>query len=88
MRVNIYCIYDKVAESAGPLFQAVNDGVAIRQAVRTLSQVPKSLREEYDLRRIGEYDDKLLVGHLYQAVSIDYQSTLDKQENYAVVEVE
>lgn len=54
MVLNIYTVYDKVAEEAGPLFQAVNDGIALRN-YRNM-QIPESLKNDYSLHRIGTYD--------------------------------
>lgn len=54
MVLNIYTVYDKVAEEAGPLFQAVNDGIALRN-YRNM-QIPESLKNDYSLYRIGTYD--------------------------------
>lgn len=54
MLFNIYVIYDKVAEEAGPPFVAVNDGVALRK-YRDM-QIPASLKDDYEMRCLGLYD--------------------------------
>lgn len=51
---NIYTIKDKVAEECGPLFQAVNDAVAIRSTIKVLSQAVDPA--DYALLRIGAYN--------------------------------
>lgn len=56
MVINVYCIYDKVAEEAGPLFQAVNDKIAMRQFKQL--GIPESLQKDYSLHRIATYDSK------------------------------
>ena len=55
-KFNIYTIYDKKAEEAGPLFIAVNDSVAVRNVCLTLSD--QLYPEDYELVQIGEYDSK------------------------------
>lgn len=59
MKLNIYTIFDRVAEEAGPIFVAKSDAVA----VRNFRHYTKDTRqEEYRLYRVGEYDnDKVMV---------------------------
>jgi len=54
MEVNIYGIYDTVAEQYGPLFEAKNDGVA----QRNFEQLTKDTQygSEYDLYRLGSFN--------------------------------
>lgn len=56
MQYNIYSIYDKTAEEFGPLFTAVNDGVAIREYKNV--GIPEALKDEYELHCVGTYDSK------------------------------
>lgn len=49
----LYTLYDKVAEEAGPLFQAKNDQVAARQSLSILAQV--SDPNDFDLLKVGEF---------------------------------
>ena len=49
----LYTLYDKVAEEAGPLFQAKNDQVAARQSLSILAQVSDS--NDFDLLKVGEF---------------------------------
>lgn len=51
--MNIYVVYDKVAQESGPIFESKNDGTAIRSFRRLLAEVPKELHEEYQLLCIG-----------------------------------
>ena len=54
MLLNLYAVYDKVAEEAGPMFGSVNDGVAVRQTLSLLAEMPR--RDDYQLYRIGQYN--------------------------------
>lgn len=56
MIYNVYTVYDKVAEEAGPPFTAVNDGIA-RRMFKNMN-IPESLKSDYKLIRIGFYDSK------------------------------
>ena len=56
MLYNVYVVYDKVAEEAGPPFTAVNDGIAQRMFAQM--NIPLSLRGDYQLFRIACYDSK------------------------------
>lgn len=56
MFYRIYTIFDQVAQQSGPVFQAVNDGVAQRQFKRVLDQ-PGIVADDFQLWCIGEYDD-------------------------------
>jgi len=56
MMYNVYVVYDKVAEEAGPPFCAVNDGIAMRQYASM--GIPEALQRDYTLNMIGYYDSK------------------------------
>lgn len=58
MHFRIYTICDNVAGQSGPVFQAVNDGVAVRQYRGLLVQNPHLNPDEYTLWCIGEYTDE------------------------------
>jgi len=60
-KVRLYTIYDRVAEEAGPLFPAVNDGIAIRNYRNVLEQVPEYQRGDYRLYYIGEFDPHTMI---------------------------
>lgn len=49
---NVYVIYDTVAEEAGPLFESLNDGVAVRHMCQVMQQVKNPA--EYQLIHVGE----------------------------------
>lgn len=59
--MGLYAIYDKVAEESGPIFTAVNEGVATRQAVQILRPLPPHTRDDYCLMHVGHYDLKTCV---------------------------
>ena len=40
--MNLYVIYDRVAQESGPVFEAKNDGIAVRQMRNLLSENPAS----------------------------------------------
>jgi hypothetical protein len=52
----IYSFFDKVANEYGPLFECVNDGVALRQFEHMLKKMDEADREDLALYRIGEFD--------------------------------
>ena len=54
--MKLYSVKDQVAEKFGPVFTAVNDGVAVRQFTGLLKQV--DYVGEYDLYCVAEFDDE------------------------------
>lgn len=54
--VNLYTIYDRLAEEAGPIFHAKNDAVALRAAKNLLKDVANAA--DYVLHHIGFFDTK------------------------------
>lgn len=79
---NLYCLYDRVAEEAGPLFHAVNDGVALRQTVQTLKPLPPTIREEYSLFRVGSYDARTMKIDVCVPQEIDITISLMRSMDY------
>lgn len=59
-KLNLYVIFDKVAEESGPPFTAVNDGVAQRNYQQLMRNVPDNQRSEYALFILGTYDPFLM----------------------------
>jgi len=53
MKLNIYAIYDRVAEECGPIWAAKSDAVAIRNARVSLKEVRP---DEYTLFVLGTFD--------------------------------
>lgn len=58
MIINMYTIFDKVAQEAGPVFQAVNDAVAVRSCRSALKGVFDI--NDYVLYNIGTFDTENL----------------------------
>jgi len=58
MKTSVYVIFDRVAEESGPLFEAVNDGIALRNFKNVLENVPSYQRGDYRLFKVGEYTNK------------------------------
>jgi hypothetical protein len=56
--MNLYCLYDILAEEAGPVFEAANDKVAVRNVRQMLAKSGQK-ESEYDLYVLGSYDSKL-----------------------------
>lgn len=75
---NLYAVMDKVAGEYGPLFPAINDGIAIRQTCSLLKDSICS--EDYMLCQVGFYDtsNAFLEGVLPR--EIDFHITLFKMQ--------
>lgn len=52
-QMNIYSIYDKVAGECGPLFEASNDGVAIRKFRQVMESASIEEKNDYQLLMVG-----------------------------------
>lgn len=61
MEKRLYVIYDRVAEESGPIFEAVNDGVALRNFRGLISRTEGVSPEEYKLFLVGTYDSKTML---------------------------
>lgn len=63
MLKNLYCIYDKVAQESGPIFEAKNDGVAERMyfdLVQNQRKNPVFDQDDYELLCLGSFDSESL----------------------------
>lgn len=58
MKYFLFTIRDQVAEHYGPLFQAVNTGVAMRNFRQLMKDVPEYDRDAYYLCTVGAFDDE------------------------------
>lgn len=56
MLVNIYTVYDAVAEECGPIFQAKNDKLACRACDSMISEVSGFCVSDYHLWCLGSFD--------------------------------
>lgn len=54
--MKVYCIYDKVAKEAGPLFTAKNDDVAVRMYKQLIVSNKVENQSDYILQNLGDYD--------------------------------
>lgn len=84
MKHGVYVIYDKVAEESGPMFEAVNDGIALRQACNVLKPLPNTLVEDYQLVKIGEYDTKDMQIYVMPPQQIDFSLSLARAREYDI----
>nr|WAE43336.1 MAG: hypothetical protein [Microviridae sp.] len=53
METRLYVVYDLVALESGPIFEAKNDGVALRQFGQLMAKT--EFPHEFELRYIGDY---------------------------------
>ena len=51
--IGLYSVKDVVAEEFGPVFMAVNDGVALRSFGKLIQEVPEP--QEYELYSVGVF---------------------------------
>lgn len=56
MKVNLYTIYDVMAEESGPVFQAKNDLVACRVCDSLISEASVTAVSDYHLWCLGCFD--------------------------------
>lgn len=87
MKHGVYVIYDKVAEESGPMFEAVNNGVALRQACNVLKPLPPTLIDDYQLVKIGEYDTKDMQIYVIPPEIVDLSLSLSRAREYDGIEV-
>lgn len=52
-RANLYTVYDTLAEKYGPIFEAVNNAVALRQFINLKNGLPEVSRRDYQLMLVG-----------------------------------
>lgn len=54
--MNLYVIYDMLAEESGPIYESKNDATALRQFKRVFEQRPDSEMSSFKLLRLGTID--------------------------------
>lgn len=74
--MKLFSVYDRKAEEFGPLFEAKNEDVAIRQFKNMLSSERMLSPEDYNLYCFGEFDREK--GHIL----------LEPEDNFIVFEGE
>ena len=58
--MKLYVIFDEVAEKGSPVFEAVNDAVAIRHVRDMIKNMSEDVLGDYVLRCVGEIDEKTM----------------------------
>lgn len=80
MEVNLYTVYDVVAEEAGPLFNAKNDNIAIRKVCNMLKEMAIEEFDDYELILVGVYDtEKPQIILVEGEVKIDYKPFMKRK---------
>lgn len=71
MKINLYTIWDSILQESGPIYDAKNNEVAIRNfKTATKNMVP---REDFELHLIGWYDAETMKGKFTTAQKIVVQ---------------
>ena len=80
MKTVIYTVFDKVAGEYGPLFEAKNNAVALRQFKHLIATVVVENRDDYVLYSCGTFDHD--TGTLVYAdlEAVAYSGDLDDKE--------
>jgi len=65
IKMCLFVVYDRIAEESGPVFEAVNTGVAIRNYRAILSRA-NNYPEEYQLLQVGTYDHTINQGVIFE----------------------
>lgn len=58
--MKLYVIYDRAAEECGPVYEAKNDQVAIRQFKQVMEKAIAGAWDEFWLYSVGELDTKTM----------------------------
>lgn len=74
----LYTIYDRIAEDYGPIFEAVNNSVALRQFNNIMQKT--EYPDDYKLIHVGEIDfaDMTIKQEVYDVVEKDYSNKMEK----------
>lgn len=80
MKTNVYTIRDVVANESGPLFEAKNDGVAVRQFDRLVKDLDH--KDEYVLLCVAAYDheEDTVVGFSARVVEVTLDTELEDDD--------
>lgn len=63
MKQNLYVIFDKVAQEAGPIQCAKNDGIARRMFVQAIKDA--TFPDDFKILCVGEYDSEEVSFDIY-----------------------
>lgn len=79
MLCRMYVVYDYVAQTSGPIFEARNDGVALRNFAEYLSKVPDLYREEQELFCVGQinHDNQVIDTWPFQTIKAHVNTETD-----------
>lgn len=58
--MKLYVIFDEIAEKCSPVFEAVNDAVAVRHVRDMIKSMSVHVLEDYILMCVGEIDQKTM----------------------------
>jgi len=78
----LYVIYDKVAEESGPIFEAKNDGTALRNYNIFMQKTSPDNLADYELYCVGEIDHEtnFVTGNLSNVdVKLSYTKDLEEE---------
>lgn len=70
----LFVIRDDLADDFAPVFEAVNDAVAIRSFVQLLGQVDKFSRKDYKLIKVGNVErieDKIVIQSCFEEIEVE-----------------
>lgn len=65
MKQKLYVIFDKVAQEAGPIQCAKNDGIARRMFRSAIKDAPFPM--DFKIMCVGEYDSETVMFDIYSA---------------------
>jgi hypothetical protein len=60
-KMNLYVVYDKIAGECGPVFEAKNDGVAMRQYRHLINENPTVVQDDFSLMQVGTIDKESMI---------------------------
>lgn len=75
--MNLYAVYDTLAQESGPLFEAKNDEVAKRSFMNLIFRGEVLRPDEYSLFLIGRYDHENMEVFVHEKVKIDVEVQKD-----------
>ena len=61
VKMNLYVVYDKIAGECGPVFEAKNDGVAMRQYRHLINENPTFIQDDFSLMQVGTIDRESMI---------------------------
>ena len=70
----LYCLFDKVAETSGPIFEARNDPAAARAVQQMFKNAPDQNPDDYQLFCLGSFnkDEPLICAYEEPIVEVSF----------------